>query len=202
MDKKDISKKTKKSFKVSKPAVNINVSGKWTAFVTCLAFVLSVVFGLVTSVMSKLSIFAALVILLCIIMVSVIFDMLGTAVGAAEEFPFHSLAARKVKGASHSVKILRNAPQVASVCNDVIGDIAGIISGTSTAVVVANINSSINTTSIVTSLVLTAAVAALTIGGKAFCKGLSMKNANDVVFFMGKAFYYFEFIIRFGKPKQ
>ncbi len=209
MEKKDSKKdpseeknKGRGSFKVSKPAGNINVSRKWTVIVTFLAFSLSVIFGLITSVMSKLSIGIALVILLCIIVISVVFDMLGMAVSAAEEFPFHSLAARKVRGAGHSVKILRNAPQVASVCNDVIGDIAGIISGSSTAVIVANINKSVSQNSIVISLVLTALVAAMTIGGKAFCKGLAMKNANSVVFFMGKVFYYSELIIRFGKPKK
>ncbi|MCH5185269.1 MAG: hypothetical protein J1F64_04000 [Oscillospiraceae bacterium] len=200
--KRDPNKKRKKSFKVSKPEGNINVTHKWTVTVTLLAFFLSIIFGIVTSVMSRLNIISALIILLCIISVSVVFDMLGTAVGAAEEFPFHSLAARKVRGAAHSVRILRNAPQVASLCNDVIGDIAGIISGSSTAVIVANISMGEGGGNVLISLVLTAVVAALTIGGKAFCKGIAMKNANAVVFFMGRIFYDLEFIAHLGKSKR
>lgn len=61
--------------------------------------------------------------------INILFDMIGTAVQSAEEKPFHSLAARKVKGARESISVIRHAPQLANLCCDVIGDIAGIISG-------------------------------------------------------------------------
>ena len=62
--------------------------------------------------------------------------MIGTAVQSAEEKPFHSLAARKVKGARESISVIRHAPQLANLCCDVIGDIAGIISGATTTLIV------------------------------------------------------------------
>ena len=61
--------------------------------------------------------------------------MIGTAVQSAEEKPFHSLAARKVKGARESISVIRHAPQLANLCCDVIGDIAGIISGATTTLI-------------------------------------------------------------------
>jgi len=191
------------SFNVSKPMSNINTNNKWPLLVTIIAFTLSIVFGLVTFVISKLDIIWAFIILFFIIFISVVFDMLGVSVSAAEEFPFHSLSARKVTGAAHSIKIIRRAPQVASICNDVIGDIAGIISGSSTAAIVTNIILTYpNENGTMVSLILTALVAAATIGGKALCKGIAMKNSNDIVFFMGKIFYYFDITRLLKKNKK
>ncbi len=190
---KPIKPKNKSSFKVSKPVANITVSHKWTAVVLILSFLLSVAFSAVTSgILDQIGLLWAFVVLGLIIVLNVGFDMLGTAVAAAEEFPFHSLAARKVKGATQSVKIIRHAPQVANMCNDVIGDIAGIISGASTAIIVAELVSSFGWNGMLLSLLLTGFVSAFTIGGKAFFKGISMRNCNDVIFLMGKVLYYWE----------
>lgn len=190
MDQPKRSKKNK-SFQVAKPSQNINVSHKWTITVLILSFLLSFAFGSVTSgIMADLHIILAFIILAVIIVINVAFDMFGTAVAAAEEFSFHSLAARKVRGASESVKIIRHAPQVSNLCNDVIGDIAGIISGSSTAIIVAELVASFGLNGVFTSLILTALVASLTIGGKAFFKGIAMQNCNSIIFFLGKCYYY------------
>ncbi|MCX7714483.1 MAG: hypothetical protein N2171_01950 [Clostridia bacterium] len=185
--------KNKNSFKVSKPANNITVSHKWTVIVVILSFVLSVAFSSVTStIMDELAVGWAFFVLFSIILVNIVFDIVGTAVATAEETPFHSLASRKVKGAAQSVKIIRHAPQIANMCNDVIGDIAGIISGASTAIIVTQMVSIFKINGVMLSLVLTGFVGALTIGGKAFSKGVAMQNCNYIVFLLGKCFYYIQ----------
>lgn len=188
----DKQSKNKKVFKVSKPAFNIAISHKWTVLVVILAFILSVAISSVTSgIMSDMSIVGAFFVLMAIIVINVLFDMAGTAVAAAEEHPFHSLSTRKVKGAAQSINVIRHAPQVANLCNDVIGDIAGIISGASTAIIVAELTSIMGVGSVWISLSLTGLVASLTIGGKAFFKGIAMQNCNHIVFLIGKILYYF-----------
>lgn len=179
--------KEKKKFKVPKPDSNISVTNNWTIIVLVLSFVLSVAFGIVTStIMKSLALAWTFVVLLIIILLNILFDLIGTAVMNAEEPPFHSLSSRKVRGASESIIIVRRAPQITSVCCDVIGDIAGIISGSATAVIVAELVAVFNWNGIIPSLVLTGIVSALTIGGKAFFKGIAMLNANSIVFAIGK----------------
>lgn len=195
MDKSDIPRK--KKFKVPRPNSNVSTSHKWTVIVTLLSFVLSMFFSFVTSIaMKSLTVFFAFVLLLVIIAINIIFDMVGTAVQSAEEEPFHSLASRKVAGARESISVIRHAPQLANMCCDVIGDIAGIISGATTALIVAELTAMFSLQGMLPSLILTGLVGALTIGGKAMSKGISMQNGNYIVFIVGKMMYFFKHIIK------
>ena len=110
--------------------------------------------------------------------------MIGTAVQSAEEKPFHSLAARKVKGARESISVIRHAPQLANLCCDVIGDIDGLI--------VSELVAKFHLRGILPSLILTGIVGSLTIGGKAMSKGISMNNGNSIVFTVGKIMSVFK----------
>lgn len=195
MDKSDIPKR--KKFSVPQPKINVTVSHKWTVTVLILSFVLSVFFSFITSVlMQSLTLFFAFVLLFVIIAINIFFDMIGTAVQNAEEHPFHSLAARKVKGAKESISVIRHAPQLANMCCDVIGDIAGIISGATTTLIVSELISVFKLTGILPSLILTGIVGALTIGGKAMSKGISMQNGNSIVFAVGKIMYFCRHFLR------
>ena len=190
MDKSDIPKR--KKFKVPHPNSNVSTSHKWTVIVLALSFILSVFFSFVTSAaMQSITIFFAFILLLVIIAVNILFDMVGTAVQSAEEKPFHSLASRKVPGARESISVIRHAPQLANMCCDVIGDIAGIISGATTALIVTELVAMFNLKGMLPSLILTGLVGALTIGGKAMSKGISMQNGNSIVFIVGKMMYFF-----------
>ena len=80
-------------------------------------------------------IYAALAVLLLIILIGIAFDILGVAVTAAPDQPLHSMAARKVRGAKEAIGLIKNADRVASICNDVIGDICGVVSGSAAAVI-------------------------------------------------------------------
>lgn len=195
MDKSDIPKH--KKFSVPRPDTNVAISHKWTVTVLILSFILSVFFSFITSTLTQsLTLFFAFVLLLVIVAINIFFDMIGTAVQSAEERPFHSLAARRVKGAKESISVIRHAPQLANMCCDVIGDIAGIISGATTALIVAELVSAFQLSGILPSLILTGIVGALTIGGKAMSKGISMQNGNAIVFTVGKIMYFFKHIFR------
>ncbi len=195
LDKSDIPKR--KKFKVPHPDSNVSTSHKWTVIVLILSFVLSVFFSFITSVaMESLTIFFAFVLLLVIIAVNILFDMVGTAVQSAEEAPFHSLASRKVAGARESISVIRHAPQLANMCCDVIGDIAGIISGATTTLIVTEFVAMFHLKGMLPSLILTGLVGALTIGGKAMSKGISMQNGNSIVFIVGKIMYFFKHLRR------
>lgn len=182
-----MSDKNKKQFKVPAPESNATISYSWTVIVVILSFSLSFFFSLITTVfMDSMAIAAAFAVLFGIIAVNILFDLLGTAILSAEEAPFHSLSARKVRGAKETITIIRHAPQMANICCDVIGDIAGIISGAATATIIAELTEVFGIVSILPGLLLSGAVAAMTIGGKATFKGVGLKNGNSIVFTLGK----------------
>ena len=121
---------------------------------------------------------------------SIRYDWYGCSVCGRK--PFHSHAARKVKGARESISVIRHAPQLANLCCDVIGDIAGIISGATTTLIVSELVAKFNLSGILPSLILTGIVSSLTIGGKVMSKGISMNNGNSIVFTVGKIMSVFK----------
>ena len=167
---------------------------KWAFMSTGITFSLSVLINIVSEVAIKGSPAGiALCVLLAIILIGVLFDVVGTAVTAAEEAPFHSMAARRIKGASKGINLLRNAERVSNICNDVIGDICGIVSGSTTAVIVGMLFAEKGVTAAFWGgIIVTACVASLTVGGKAFGKGIAISKSNDIVFMVAKALSVFE----------
>ncbi len=167
---------------------------RWALLSTALTFTISVLFNLASKVAitEDTSWYIALAVLFVIILVGVLFDIIGTAVTAAEEAPFHSMAARKVKGAAKGINLLRNAERVSNICNDVIGDICGIVSGSTTAVIVSMLFMKGTNEAFWGGIMVTAAVASLTVGGKAFGKGIAISKSNDIVFMTAKALSIFE----------
>ena len=110
---------------------------RWVVTAFCLAVTLSAALSLASeAVLSGAGLVVALFILAAFILLGIVFDIIGVAVTAADPRPFHSMAAHKVKGAKDSLRLIRNASTVSSVCNDVVGDICGIVSGTTTTVIV------------------------------------------------------------------
>ena len=108
--------------------------------------------------------------------------MIGVAITAANETPFHSMASKKVKGSKHSVMLLKNSDKLASICNDVIGDVCGVVSGSAGMLVASNMASSFNINSSITVLFVTALIASITIGGKAIGKSAAIKNSETITF--------------------
>lgn len=178
--KKDELVSIKEEIKKSKKKKKNNC--KWVIIVTVVAFVLSILFSTIADIIMKnVTIIFSIIILFVFILLGVLFDIIGVAVTAADEKPFHSMSTRKMKVGIVAVKLKKNAEKVSSMCNDVIGDVCGILSGSAGAMIAANLSSKI-TTFIPITLIITGIVAALTIGGKAFCKGVAISKSNIILY--------------------
>lgn len=176
-----------------KNKVKRKVNYKWITFITAATFVIAMLMAYFSVVfMAKVSVVVALFILLLIVSVGIFFDLLGIAVTAANEIPFHSMAASNVKGAKESIQIIRNAGSVANFCNDVVGDIAGIVSGSAAAAIIIKLAIADRFWLSASEILLSGLIAALTVGGKAIAKEVAMRNANFIVFQIGRFLHFFQ----------
>ena len=165
----------------------------WPLIVTILAFTISLLFSFMSeSVMPKVGIIVGIMILILFIFIGIIFDMIGVAVTSSNEEPLHAMSSKKIKGAKKAVSFKKNADKVSSFCNDVIGDICGIISGSAGVSVAKGLASTFNLNIFYTGLIVTALIAALTIGGKAFCKRIAIANNHKIVYMTAKVISKFE----------
>ena len=159
----------------------------WPLIVTILAFFISLLFSFISeSIMPKVGIIIGIIILILFILIGIIFDMIGVAVTSSNEEPLHAMSSKKIKGAKKAVSFKKNADKVSSFCNDVIGDICGIISGSAGVTVAIGLSNRFNLNLFWTSLIVTALIAALTIGGKAFCKKIALLNSHKIVYMTAK----------------
>ncbi|WP_064091588.1 CNNM metal transporter family protein [Rossellomorea aquimaris] len=171
---------------------------KWSVSIAVITFVLAAIFSVSSNmVLNGVAWFTGLIVVLIIVFIGIFFDMLGIAATAADETPFHAMAAKKVYGARYSIKIVRNADRFASFCNDVIGDISGIISGTASAIVIVQLAVSFqldggSLKEYIVSVTLTSIIASLTVGGKALGKTFAITYSKDIIFKVGKVLQFFE----------
>ena len=188
----------KKKKKLSKEAVPVKKGSGiekkhilWGLFITFVSFTLSIcILFLSTSIFQVISPQWAALVVLGIILVGIFFDIVGIAVTAADETPFHSMAAKKKKGARQSIMLLRNASKVSSFCNDVVGDICGVVSGAAGTAIVYRVFTNHANVSLLEVLV-GAFIAAVTVGGKGFTKNIGMNNANYIVYKAGRFMAFF-----------
>ncbi|MBQ4427677.1 MAG: hypothetical protein II881_08005 [Oscillospiraceae bacterium] len=165
---------------------------RWVISITLIAIVTSMVFSLISSeILDGAGYFVAVLLLLTFIAIGIIFDMLGVAVTAAREAPFHSMASHKEYGAAEAIRLVRASERVSSICNDVVGDISGIVSGATAAVLAANFTRDFSLSAVITQLVVTGLVAGLTIGGKALGKSLAINRNTEIVLLAGKVSAFF-----------
>ena len=173
----------------SKKARNQHIRWVLTIF-----FVTVITTALITLIsdelMSKSGMITSFAILLIIVFIGIIFDVIGVAVTSADDSPFHSMAARKVPGARESLRLLRRAERVSSICNDVVGDICGVVSGVASATIAAQVlqNFEFSWPRMV-SLVMSALVSGLTVGGKAIGKSFAVNSSTKIVHFTGRVIY-------------
>ncbi len=159
---------------------------KWIITTFILTFILAMIFsGVSNVVIEKLNIAVAIIVLLAVIGIGIAFDMVGMAIATCEEAPFHAKAAKKHSGAKEVLKLLKEKDKATNICNDLLGDICGIISGSACALVAVKISTILSLDVSIVSLVLSAITAAVTVGGKALGKGISMKNAENIMYMVG-----------------
>ncbi|BDR67352.1 hypothetical protein K144316041_14570 [Clostridium tetani] len=160
-----------------------NSNSKWIVTIIFWTILISGGVSLLSDMLLRnVNILVAFIILIFIISIGIIFDIIGVAVTAAEERPFHSKASKKVPGAKIAVKLIRNADKVSNFCNDVVGDVCGIISGTTGAVIVSKIikqTAGLNVT--LATAIIGSLIAALTIGGKAWGKSFAIKQSEIII---------------------
>ena len=160
---------------------------RWLIKTVLISVVASLVFTLAsTEILGRAGYILSFSILAVFIIVGIIFDIIGVAVTAATEAPFHSMAARRERAAAESLRLVRNANKVASFCNDVVGDVTGIISGTTAALIAARLMEGLNSENLLFPLLISGVVTGLTVGGKAVGKTLAFNKCTAIVYKVGK----------------
>lgn len=168
-----------------------NKTIRWVVTVFIVTIFISGSISLISEeIMDGSGIAVAFLILLAIILIGILFDVIGVAVTSADETPFHAMAARKVPGAKESIRLLRQAEKVSSICNDVVGDICGVVSGSASATIAAQIlqNFEFSWPRMV-GLLMSALVAGLTVGGKAIGKTFAVNSSTRIVHFAGRVIW-------------
>lgn len=179
------------SGKKQKKKMKIQPDWKWITTIFGSTIGISAAMSLISNeVLEGSGLLVSFVVLLSIIFLGVIFDIIGVAVTAADEKPFHSMASKKVPEAATAIRMLRRADRVSSFCNDVVGDICGVVSGSASAVIAARAVTGMQpVVSSVVQLAMSALVAGLTVGGKAFGKSIAMHNSVLIIHAAAKVIY-------------
>jgi len=162
---------------------------RWVILITIWSFILAIIFGFIAQYfLNEIeSLFVSFAILFFVVFLGIIFDLIGTAAAAAKIGPMNSKAACKVPGAKKGVYLVKNAEQVANFCNDVAGDISGVVSGTLAALIVFKLVVTVphDQAEFYIGILLTALVAAVTVGGKAWGKIVAINNSTEVILMVG-----------------
>ena len=158
----------------------------WPIKVFFITFFLAAVFSTVTNLIANFHVIALSIILICVILIGIMFDMIGVAALTSKKENFHAMASKKIKGSKEAIKMLNNANMVATVCNDVVGDICGIVSGGFGAVLAISISANTPLSVVISTIIVTALISSLTVGGKAIGKAVAIKNADKIIFRVAK----------------
>lgn len=157
----------------------------WAISVTIISFILSLsILSLSSGLFERITPYFSFIIVLIIVLIGVLFDVVGVAVTAADEKPFHAMASKKYKGAAQAIKLIRKADKVASICNDVVGDICGVVSGTAGAALIFRFFSGHAHYGLIEAVV-GGLIAAITVGGKAFAKKFGIKDSHVILYKVG-----------------
>lgn len=177
---------------------SLKKSLNYSMLIALVTLFLAAVFSVISTMMlSGVHWGIGMIIVFLIVFLGVFSDTVGVAAAAAREKPFHAMAAERLPGAKQAVQITRNADRFANFTNDVIGDIAGVISGTASAYVVLHMAMQLgyeegSTVQFILSVLFTSVVAALTVGGKSVGKTLAMQYSTEIIFHVGRLFYFLE----------
>ncbi len=165
----------------------------WGISVFFLSFALTVVFSFLTEIAIKDSpSFVCIIVLLVLLVMNISCDVLANAIISCKQEAFHAMASNKIRGAKRAVVFCRNASKLGSIFADVIGDICGIVSGAAGAALVIHISVAGTTGELIASIMISAAIGALTVGGKAIFKHVAIKFNKQIVFGFAKFTTFFK----------
>ncbi len=148
---------------------------RWVFMISFWTFVLAIGFLIVAeNLVANLDIYIAFIVLIVIILIGILFDIIGIAV-------------------KYAIRLVRNAGIVSNFCNDVIGDICGIVSGAAGTTIIFKLIASypiMNATLL--SILISALVASLTVGGKAFGKSIAITYHEKILYSLAKFIFFLE----------
>ena len=82
---------------------------KWLFTVFLISFLLAMFFTFIAeTIISNVSLLIGIIITLLIVFIGIIFDMIGVAIAAVSEAPFHAMASKKIKSAKTALKLIKN----------------------------------------------------------------------------------------------
>ena len=176
-----------KSGKKSKTKKRAAGARDWALKIVVLTFVLS----LITSVLSQVAvggsdILIAAMLLIFMIITSIIFDVVGVSVTSCSLCRIQK--GNDTDGDVNYVAsvLIANAEKVNNICADVIGDICGVMSGACGASIVSVISDALGTDPLLPSILVSAVIASVTVGGKALCKKIAVRNSESIVMFTAR----------------
>lgn len=193
-NKEDASKCRISDDKQEKPKKKLSKLTVWTIKIVIITFCLSAVFSYLSQITTEHAPTVVACMLLCLlIVINILFDAIGVAAAACDLAPLLSMSARKVKGAKEAVALVKNAERVSNICCDVVGDICCIVSGACTVAIVIKIVTQFGISAWETwvTIALSSLVAAITIGGKAICKEIAIKNSKDMIMLCARVIHVF-----------
>ena len=163
------------------------INFRWLFKIVLISVAASTVFTIAsTEVLGRTGYVISFAVLAAFVVIGIIFDIVGVAVTAANEAPFHSMAAHKQRGAVESLRLIKNADKVSSFCNDVVGDVTGIVSGATAGLVAVRLMESFATENLIIPLLISGVVTGLSVGGKALGKNSAINNSTAIVLRVGK----------------
>ena len=159
----------------------------WVIKAFLLTFLICLLISGVSNVIaSNANIVLLFIITVIIIFIGIIFDIIGTAVLTADEATFHAKASNKIDGSKESIKLIKNASNIANFCNDIIGDICGIVSGSMGAMIAIYFASKFSVNGTLTALIVSSVISSIMVGGKAIGKNIAVKKSDKIIFMVGK----------------
>ena len=186
-------KVARKKKKAKQKKKNKNAWLIWGISVFFLSFALTVLFSFLTEISVKGSpAYVCIIVLLVLLVLNISCDVLANAIISISPEAFHAMASNKIKGAKRAVTFCRNATKLSSIFADVIGDICGIVSGAAGAALVVGVGVTGTTWELIASIGISAAIGALTVGGKAIFKHIAVKYNKQIVFGFAKFTTFFK----------
>jgi Mg2+/Co2+ transporter CorB len=158
----------------------------WVVKAFILTFFLALIIsGISNVIVEKCGFIVLLIITVLIVILGIIFDIIGTAVLTADEATFHAKASNKIKGSRESIKLIKNASNIANFCNDIVGDICGIVSGSMGAMIAIYASANLNINNTLTALLISSIISSIMGGGKAIGKNIAVKKSDEIIFMVG-----------------
>lgn len=192
-DNREIVKENKEKERPKPKRTKVDI--KYPLQVLLITLVISFVLNISSeALLSNVGLIVSIIILVVFVGISILFDMVGVAVTAGNIEPFLARASKKEKGAKESIKLIKNAEKISSFCCDIVGDSCGILSGAVGASIVIRIYAGTGDfLSILVAALVSSVIAAITVFGKALCKGFAVNNSDSIILKVGKFLNFFSF---------